>query len=487
MSSDRHRKLVVRTGCLSCRSNGIPCDLNNQQCQQYSSTKWRSNRSLVRHQHASSYQSANSSNEQRLGIIQLDRTWPGTLREKESLHFFSVISAPELSGFLDTKFWQQLLLQATHSDDAIKHAVAALGASHEYALRRQASRLNTETDGLRPFGIRQCNKAINNLLRPSKGSKEGKLIRALTLSILFASFESLSGNSEAAIPHVIHARKLLETCKKCHFEANIMHDFPVNLDSIKPLVSHYEVQIGSYVYDHEPDRTLEKFDLTTPLEFHTVGEARIPLGQSIAEFGLAIYNFKRQDARHNVEAIAQCKADYVAWLHKWDAAFTTFLDRNRSNFDRRFLDGCRLLKAHQLAASAFVGVAYGQGESAWSAYTPEFRSIIELITTMTENLPKRGMAVLAPQLSYLSSTMGMTEPLYLAATRCTDLTVAHSARELMKKLPLNEGVHSAWRIAFLEKGLCEATGKVYFEEPQARMTQLGVYQPPGAHANTMSA
>jgi hypothetical protein len=106
-----------------------------------------------------------------------------------------MISAPELSGFLDTKFWQQLLPQATYLDPAIRHAVAAIGASHEYALRKQASRFNAETDGLLPFALRQCNKAINYLLRPSYKCSQGDLMRALTACVLFASFESLSGNS----------------------------------------------------------------------------------------------------------------------------------------------------------------------------------------------------------------------------------------------------------------------------------------------------
>lgn len=465
------KRLAIRTGCLKCRSEGLKCDPNNQHCRLYSSTKWSSNRSLIRPQSTSNCQAAEILT---LKITRFNPTWKGTLREKESLHFFCVISAPELSGFLDTKFWQQLLPQATHLDHAIKHAVVALGASHEYKLRKQASRLNSETDGLLPFGIRQCNKAITNLLRPGNAEKAPSLMRALTASIIFASFESLSGNSEGAVPHVVHARKLLETYKDGQRNDRQTHDFPINLDIIEPLVAHYEVQIGSYIYDDELDGTLKTFDVTAPLEFNTIGEARVPLGQAIAEYGVEIYKIKRQHPIDVLNAIAECKFKYAGWMRRWDAAFTTFLSNNRSSFNRDTLNGCRLLKAHQLAASAFAGVAYQQGESAWTAFTPELHAINDLIATMIDNLPKRGVAAQAPQLAYLSSTMGMTEPVYLVATRCTDPAVADRARELMKKLPLNEGVHSAWRTAFIEKSLCEATGKVYVESSRFDTPHLGV-------------
>jgi hypothetical protein len=391
-------------------------------------------------------------------------SWQGTLREKESLHFYCVISAPELSGFLDTKFWQQLLPQATHWDEGIKHAVAAIGASHEYALRRQASRLNSETDGLLPFALRQCNKAINNLLRPNKKMSQSDLLRALTASVLFASFESLSGNREGAVPHVVHSRRLVEQHKRNFENATKPSDFPVDLSTIEPLVAHYECQVGNFVYEDDPYGMLNMFDLTAPLYFDTLADARVSLTQAIANYSIIAWSLHEIHRPGDLDAVANQQIEYTAWLERWDAAFTMLLAQSRAYYDRDTLNGCRLLKAHHLAASALIGVDYHEGELGWTAFTPQYKAVVELISAIVDSLPKRGIATQAPQLAYLSSTMGMTEPLYCAATRCTEPTIAEAARSLMKRLPLNEGVHSAWRIEFIEKTLCAATGK-YYPEP----------------------
>lgn len=179
----------------------------------------------------------------------IGQTWDGTLKERQSLHFFSIISAPELSGLLDCRFWQMMLLQAAQSDDAIKHAVAAIGASHEHQLRRQASRHNAETDSLQPFALRQCNKAITALVKPAKGADQHDLKRALTAAVLLACFESVAENREGAIPHVVHARRLLEQYKQRHSNkgpASTGAVFPIDVDVVEPLVTHYEVQVGGY-------------------------------------------------------------------------------------------------------------------------------------------------------------------------------------------------------------------------------------------------
>ena len=55
--------------------------------------------------------------------------------------------------------------------------------------------------------------------------------------------------------------------------------------------------------------------------------------------------------------------------------------------------------------------------------------------------------------------MGMTEPLYLVAFRCTDLATAKEAQALLKKLPSNEGIHSAAKTAFVEEILCIVDGQ----------------------------
>ena len=144
--------LYLRPSLTEASARGVRCEPEDPGCQAFSSTTWSSNFYVERRPAAKSRSASRERrHEVRPSITSLSVSWQGTLRERQSLHFFCIISAPELSGYLDTKFWQVLLLQATYSDAAIKHAVAALGASHEHRLRKRAMRNNSETNELQPL------------------------------------------------------------------------------------------------------------------------------------------------------------------------------------------------------------------------------------------------------------------------------------------------------------------------------------------------
>ena len=290
-------------------------------------------------------------------------------------------------------------------------------------------------------------------------------MRALTACVLFASFESLSGNREGAIPHVVHSRHLIEQHKKRYGCCGRGLEFPINLETIEPLVAHYETQIGNFVYEDDPNGMTNVFDVRAPLKFYSLADARISLEQAMANLGVIVWSLREQHSPEDLEVVASSKAEYATWLHRWEAGFKVLLAQESSTFDQDKLDGCRLLKAHHLAMSTLAHVDYTLGELGWAAFTPEYQAMVDLMSTIVDNLPKRGLSARAPHLPYLSSSMGMTEPLYCVASRCTDIAIAENARSLMKKLPLSEGVHSTWKISFIEKTLCAATGKPYSDGP----------------------
>lgn len=76
--------------------------------------------------------------------------------EVRSLTYFEERTVPQLSGLFDSRFWERVLLQATHHSAALCHAVVALGSAHEcfeHSLREDR------------FALEQCNKAINLLTK----------------------------------------------------------------------------------------------------------------------------------------------------------------------------------------------------------------------------------------------------------------------------------------------------------------------------------
>ncbi len=94
-----------------------------------------------------------------------------------------------LSGIFDPTFWTRLVLQATHHEPTIRHAVIALGALHESS--KVGSREEPSV-----FAMQQYGKAIRCLVKPIQEKQKQAADVALITCVLFVSFEvsSLSVN-----------------------------------------------------------------------------------------------------------------------------------------------------------------------------------------------------------------------------------------------------------------------------------------------------
>ncbi|KAK5686437.1 hypothetical protein LTS10_002555 [Elasticomyces elasticus] len=433
-----------------------------------SSSSWTSNRK----DHSKARSLANDASQARSlvsnpGVIsKIDISWEGTHREKQSLYFFSKFTAPELAGWFDGSFWGVSILQTTLQDQAIKHLVAAIGAVHESQLRKQVSRSNDHRDDLHAFTLRQCNKAIKDLIRPPMQASEADMLRTLTASVLFACLESMQVERKAAVPHIIFARRLLKQYKVRHGRSDNQDTavYPIRSREMDPLIAHYEVQLGDSSNDSLPGDAMQGLDLEQPLHFSSIMAARIPLERALAGSSNAIFTLEKHRDAASVAAVATKKSGYRNWFARWDIAFTKLLSESITQLNSQTLNASRLLKAHQTAAMVLVSVEYGVGEATWDAFSEEFRAIVELATEVVATLPRHRVASQVPRTAYFSTSMGITEPLYCAASRCADPAIAQRARVLLDRLPQNEGAHSPWRISFIEVILCAATGKYHKTE-----------------------
>jgi hypothetical protein len=105
----------------------------------------------------------------------------GSELERRSFDFFCKRTVRILGGVFDPTFWTRLVLQATHHEPAIRHAVVALGALHESS---EHSR-----DESSMFALQQYTKAIGCLVEPIQGKKKQATDVALMTCVLFVCFE----------------------------------------------------------------------------------------------------------------------------------------------------------------------------------------------------------------------------------------------------------------------------------------------------------
>jgi len=154
-----------------------------------------------------------------------------TLYKPESLAFdwqegqyfqvFQKHTASELSGFFDSEFWTRSVLQESHSEASIRHAVVALGALYK-TLETVAESPPSSPEGPEKehhvdaapnhynFALQQYGKSLMRL-RESLQNSERRSQRTILISIvLFTCFQSFTGDHKAAIFQIQSGLGLLE-------------------------------------------------------------------------------------------------------------------------------------------------------------------------------------------------------------------------------------------------------------------------------------
>ncbi|RYO85303.1 hypothetical protein DL762_005256 [Monosporascus cannonballus] len=134
----------------------------------------------------------------------------GTQAERWYFHRFRSAAA---GGFaLHTtnlgSFWNILVPQVAHHDEAVKHAAVALGSAFHMHDRRLEE---GDAQRLEVFVITQYNKAIRSLQRHVESASPECTEITLLCCLMFTFLEAVRSRSDAALVHFAHGRRILDT------------------------------------------------------------------------------------------------------------------------------------------------------------------------------------------------------------------------------------------------------------------------------------
>ncbi|KAM0718150.1 hypothetical protein Q7P37_006482 [Cladosporium fusiforme] len=445
---------IMRTGCIPCLIVGIPCNPKNLSCELATSTEWAANGESAG-QHINGRQEGITSPESTsLSTIRLDTKWRRNWRERQSLNFFATFSAPQMAGFFEHGFWSRCI-QYSYTEPVILHAVSAIGSLHESILqgafldeRRKAQAVE--------FALTQCNRSIGYLTAPSQvqlamtsSRKSGGLPvskLALIACVLFTCFEALQGHSDSAIRHALQGKALMEA----HYKESTP-DGPKSkeedIELIRTLVERLEVQATAVVgKDARPvtDETssvppLPKIDRIYNLEhahstLHAAMNSNMRYTQRV-----------HPDAPADHHAITHAKKAlrYGPWYAQWEEAFSVFLAQNQNtltNIDRK---RAMVLKANQIVGTMLATADQRAGATAYHCFEDEFRAIVSLSREVLADFSCPPLPTLTPGSAgspYFSCSLWVTDPLWMAISRCRDPTIRQEAFALLRQNPRQEGI-----------------------------------------------
>lgn len=137
---------------------------------------------------------------------------------------------------------------------------------------------------------------------------------------------------------------------------------------------------------------------------------------------------------------------YVPWFAKWEEVFTAYLAANREAMTTTDVKRAMVLKANHLVGSMLSSVDQASGPVAYDIYEAEFRAIVDLSREVLASFSCPPLPTLtggSPGTPYLSFSLWVTDPLWMAISRCRNPSVRQAAFSLLSQNPRQEGIWHA--------------------------------------------
>jgi len=335
--------------------------------------------------------------------------------EGQYFQVFRLHTANELSGFFDSEFWTRSVLQESHSEASIKHAVVALGALYKTLEKASESPPGSPTENAFDtapnhynFALSQYGKAITRL-REALQNNETRSHRTILISIvIFTCFQSFTGDHKAAISQIQHGLGLLEERRQESKHRLIRQSGDVVEDELLQMFTRLAIQAKSYgMAFHFPDpyvirlspqsrdpsspaspsspsdaASTSSLDSFIPDVFTSSQEARSALDslcERIMRFNEALSDFYDGPNRILPASIKHSGIGFRTQLAQWSAAFEPLLQSRRrpgiSNTERAGID---VLKMMAIMSTVLFLMGFSTSEMDFDNFIPHFKEIIDL-------------------------------------------------------------------------------------------------------------
>lgn len=463
------RKKKMQTGCIPCLIKGIPCDPQNPECRKAMSDDWNLN-----YEDENGDGSMPTPDTMSLSIFRPDVKWRRSWRERHSLNFFVNFSAPQMAGFFDSSFWQRMVIQTSYHEPAILHAITAIGSLHECIMQRAFADEKRKARALE-FALNQCNKAISCLTNrqttatsldfSGRSAKTPNSRLALTTCVLFTCFEAMQGRCDSAVNHALQGRRLLQATGR----PNVITMTPAeedDLEQMRPIVERLEVQATALLDKGRRSEvdTSDQLPPLPPIEYifsldHAHNTLHTALN-SVMRFMQGFHPTASKD--HIAFTMAEKYLRYGPWFEKWELAFTTFLADCREQMTNMDLKRAMVLKANHLVGTMLASVDQSAGPIAYDAYEAEFRAIVDLSREVLASFSCPPLPTLIGGTSgtpYLSFSLWVTDPLWMAISRCRNPSIRQAAFTLLSQNPRQEGIwHAGPQLSVPKSNVKKADG-----------------------------
>jgi hypothetical protein len=364
---------------------------------------------------------------------------------------------------MKSKFWQSLILQLSHYDLAIRHAVVAFGSlSERLHINGVLTSDNKEANQRHEFACLNYYRAMRELRKQLNGETEKSVEFTLISCFLFICFEFLQGNDVGVLAHLRSGLKIFRSAQHDLKLEKIGHvslssefgEFKTNTRQLYQLLDWLaSLWLGKRSFEPPSSDEQEPY-VPIPSHFNSVVEADENLFRWIDQVHQLQYRWgfldrselgpmDLQTARAKQEF---CVGESNRWLLNIESLLVCFRDR----LEPEELHRITVLTINHKVMCLILGSVLEYNEvTYYRALDYIFEEIVSLSSTVL--LPVNVMTncrVFPTTNKIFSFIEGVIHPLYFVAIKCGNLRICQMAISLLGIPPWREG---AWESASMAK------------------------------------
>lgn len=434
----------VRTGCSTCKARRVKCDEAKPIC-----------RRCAVGSRKCEYNTARAAQTRRNVItvyMPPMQSQPTFFVNARGLDFFHQNLAANLDGQFDSSFWSKLVLQLSHSEPSVRHAVSAISNIYrdvESSLRHPEGYVSAN-----PEAQQEWNKAIRSLSARIQARPNSNLV-PLVCCLLFTCIDFLRGSVESSLLHVESGLNILAAARR---NSHADHDLGSDIsksdlqtieDHVVPVFAGLSV-LSSLAGRRAPPIYAPTAEEDSPHKDLADSRRRlIEVSDACIRF-IGEASLKAATFQVDVDDLVD-QVKLQTRLGAWRDQLGRLVDRMQARDNPVKQDAVSLLLVQYKVIYIWLRVCTTAGETATDFYLADFDELVHYAEEIAKT--RAGVEMAKPQpLSFEVQILG---PLYYAALKCRHPATRRRALELLQFAPLREGLWNAHHAYLTAKRVIE--------------------------------
>ena len=410
-------------------------------------------------------------------IARIDNGFRGSYQERRSFQIFQCEIGKDLMQAFNTTSTHQLILQTGHTNDAMKHAVVALGSLGEHLMKSKfLVTLPASGDESLDFARLEYSKAVRDLRSCVSEPEPGSLELILTCCLLLIMFDFIAGDDEMARGHLKAGLAILLRCYPQNLQDEVQQEASETEQS-QPLIYdlfrifsvidlHAAIWLSTSSFHAAPlvsifswmaipsqlttDLTLD--GISTQLNYHIIRSYTfrhyITTDKSALASSIIPYHIYAEKHRLLFE-LQQWPLMLEQYLAKSDPPNESAARRIsllRMNYHSILIGLSTFLPSNLMECMAHLKLSFAQilAEAEKILRPASLVTREALLLAVGQNAAEENPSYIPP----FAFVPGAISPLYVVAVKCKDRNFREKAVSLLEELPWKEG---AWNSAVMAR------------------------------------